>query len=119
VVLVSERLGPQKFQGRIVLIVNEHTASAGEIVCAFAAENRLAHIVGNQTAGRLLGGKGFRVGYGYLVILPGAAFLTWRGDSFEGRGIKPEIWVDWSPEAFQNGRDNQLEKAIEIAKALP
>ena len=119
VVLVSEGLGPRKFQGRIVLLVNEHTASAGEIVCAFAAENKLAHVVGNQTAGRLLGGKGFRVRNGYLVILPAAAFLTWQGKSFEGAGIKPDVWVDWSPEAFRHGRDNQLEKSIEIAKALP
>jgi C-terminal processing protease CtpA/Prc len=53
------------------------------------------------------------------VILPAAAFLTWQGKSFEGAGIKPDVWVDWSPEAFRDGRDNQLEKAIEIAKALP
>ena len=119
VVLVSEGLGPRKFHGRIVLLVNEHTASAGEIVCAFAAENKLAHIVGNRTAGRLLGGKGFRVGNGYLVILPAAAFLTWQGTSFEGQGIKPDILVDWSPEAFREGKDNQLEEALGIAKALP
>jgi carboxyl-terminal processing protease len=119
VVLFSEGLGPRKFHGRIILLANEHTASAGEIVCAFAAENRLAHIVGNQTAGRLLGGKGFRVGFGYVVILPAAAFLTWQGNSFEGQGIKPDVSVDWSPEAYGDGRDNQLEKAIELAKELP
>ena len=119
VVLVSEGLGPQKFHGRIVLLVNEHTASAGEIVCAFAAENKLAHLVGDQTAGRLLGGKGFRVGYGYLVILPGAAFLSWQGKSFEGQGITPDTRVDWSPEDHRDGKDNQLEKAIEIVKTLP
>jgi len=119
VVLVSEGLGPRKFHGRIVLLVNEHTASAGEIVCAFAAENKLAHLVGIQTAGRLLGGNGFRVGHGYLVILPGAAFLSWQGKSFEGQGIQPDTRVDWSPEAHRNGQDNQLEKAIEIVKELP
>lgn len=31
-------------------------------------------IVGSETAGRLLGGTGFKVGHGYLVILPKAAF---------------------------------------------
>jgi C-terminal processing protease CtpA/Prc len=119
VVLFSEGLGPRKFQGRIILLANEHTASAGEIVCAFAAENKLARIVGNQTAGRLLGGKGYRVGFGYVVILPAAAFLTWEGNSYEGHGIKPDVSVDWSPEAYREGRDNQLEKAIELAKELP
>ena len=113
VVLMTEGLGPQKFHGRIVLLVNEHTASAGEMVCAFAAENGLATMVGTETAGRLLGGKGFKVGHGYLVILPGAAYFTWQGKSFEGQGITPDIGVEWSPAAGREGRDNQLEKAIE------
>ena len=118
VVLMTEGLGPQKFQGRIVLLVNEHTASAGEMVCAFAAENRLATIVGTETAGRLLGGKGFRAGHGYLVILPGAAYFTWQGKSFEGQGIVPDMKAEWSPEAVRDGRDNQFEKAIEVVKGL-
>ena len=118
VVLMTEGLRPQKFRGRIVLLVNEHTASAGEMVCAFAAENKLATMVGTETAGRLLGGKGFRVGHGYLVILPGAAYFTWQGRSFEGQGITPDVKVEWSPEAVREDRDNQLEKAIDVVKLM-
>ena len=33
-------------------MVNEHTASAGEMVAAFASESKLATIVGTETAGR-------------------------------------------------------------------
>jgi C-terminal processing protease CtpA/Prc len=33
-------LGQQRFHGRVVLMVNEHTASAGEMVSAFAEENK-------------------------------------------------------------------------------
>jgi carboxyl-terminal processing protease len=118
VVLMTEGLGPKKCHGRIVLLVNEHTVSAGEMITAFAAENKLATIVGSETAGRLLGGSGFKVGHGYLVILPKAAFYTWQGKSYEGRGITPDVPVAWSPEAARQGKDNQLEKAIEMAKAL-
>ena len=35
VVLVSEGLGPQKWHGRVAILVNEHTVSAGEMVAAF------------------------------------------------------------------------------------
>ena len=97
---------------------NEHTASAGEMVCAFAAENKLATVTGTLTAGRLLGGKGFRVGHGYLVVLPAAAFFSWQGKFFEGQGVSPDVLVEWSPEAVQEGRDNQLEKAIEVVRSL-
>ena len=60
VVLVSEGLGLQKWHGRIAILVNEHTVSAGEMVAAFAAENKLATIVGTETAGRLIPGLGHK-----------------------------------------------------------
>ncbi|HEV2416411.1 MAG TPA: S41 family peptidase [Terriglobia bacterium] len=117
VVLMTEGLGPKRSHGRIVLLVNEHTVSAGEMITAFAAENKLATIVGTETAGRLLGGTGFKVGQGYLVILPKAAFYTWQGKSYEGHGIPPDVPIPWSSEAALRGTDNQLEKAIEVAKS--
>jgi carboxyl-terminal processing protease len=57
IVVVTEGKGPQKFQNRIVILVNEHTAGSGEMVAGFARENNLAKIVGVKTAGRLLGRK--------------------------------------------------------------
>ena len=58
----SPGLGPQKFHGRAVLLVNQHTASAAEMMTGFVKENRLATIVGTRTAGEVLGGKVFKVG---------------------------------------------------------
>jgi carboxyl-terminal processing protease len=42
----TEALAPQPFQHRVVLLVNEHSASASEMVAAFAQENDLATLVG-------------------------------------------------------------------------
>jgi C-terminal processing protease CtpA/Prc len=114
VVLVSEGLGRQPWHGRIVILTNEHTVSAGEMVCAFARENGLARIVGTETAGRLMAGSGFKVGHGYMVIMPKAAFITWQGNMYEGRGIAPDVIVPWAPDAYREGRDNQLEAASRI-----
>lgn len=118
VMLVSEGLGAKKWHGRILILTNEHTISAGEMVCAFAKENSLARIVGTETAGRLIPGSGFKVGLGYLVIMPRAEYITWGGQKFEGRGVVPDIVVPWSPEASAAGKDNQLECAIELARDL-
>ena len=41
-VLETEGLGPQPFHGRIVILINEFTHSAAEMVASFAAENKLA-----------------------------------------------------------------------------
>ena len=69
ILVVTEGFGPQKFHGRVVVLVNEHTASAGEMVAAFAEENGLATIVGTKTPGRLLSGSAFKAGFGYIVGL--------------------------------------------------
>jgi len=47
-------LAPRKFHGRVVLLVDEHTTSAGEMVSAFAEENNLAVIVGTKNPGPII-----------------------------------------------------------------
>jgi carboxyl-terminal processing protease len=96
VALVSEGLGPKKWHGRAAILVNEHTISAGEMVAAFASENRLAKIVGTETAGRLIPGSGSKVGAGYMLVMPKAEYRTWNDQRFEGSGIKPDVNVPWS-----------------------
>ena len=103
-------------QGR--LVVNEHSASAAEMLAAFAAENNLAKIVGTKTAGRLLSGSAFRVGHGYILVLPTAAYLTWSGRSLEGTGIMPDVEIDATYESLRAGEDVQLQKATEVVMQM-
>jgi C-terminal processing protease CtpA/Prc len=118
ILVVTEGLGARSFHGRVVVLVNEHTASAGEMVAAFAEENRLATIVGTKTPGRLLSGSAFKVGHGYILGLPVAGYLTWQGRMLENNGITPAFSVDLSRDALRQGRDTQLEQAVAVVKAL-
>ncbi len=67
VVLLTQGLGEQPFHKKIVVLVNELTNSAAEMVASFAAENRLATIIGKKTAGNVMGAANFKVGSGYWV----------------------------------------------------
>jgi carboxyl-terminal processing protease len=116
--LLTEGLGAKQFHQRIVMLVNEHTLSAGEMVAAFAAENVLARIVGTRTGGQVLGGANFSVGDGFILRFPAAAWYTWRGAIIEGSGVPPDVSVALAPEAFRRGIDNQLGVAVEIASAI-
>jgi C-terminal processing protease CtpA/Prc len=111
VAVFTERLGAQAHHGRVVLLVNEHSASAAEMVAAFAAENGLATLVGTKTPGRLVAANSFKVGSGYRVVLPVAAYFTWKGTNLEGRGVEPDTPEPISPEALWRGEDNQLARA--------
>ena len=118
ILVVTEGLGERRFHGRVVLLVNEHTASAGEMVAAFAEENNLATIVGTETPGRLLSGSAFKVGHGYILGLPVAGYLTWQGRMLENNGITPAVSTDLSRDALREGKDTQLEKAVEVVDNL-
>jgi C-terminal processing protease CtpA/Prc len=118
IVIATEGLGKRRFHGKVVLLVNEHSASSCEMVAAFASENRLATIVGSATPGRLLGGHSFRVGHGYRVALPVAAYYTWAGTFLEGKGVVPNVPEPFSASAIRIGCDTQLERAMDIVKSL-
>jgi C-terminal processing protease CtpA/Prc len=114
VALISEGLGPKRWHGCIAILVNEHTVSAGEMIAAFAQENGLATIVGTETAGRLIPGSGFKIGHGYMLIMPKAAYLTWQGRRFEGRGVKPDLEVPWTAIDEELSGDNQIDAASHV-----
>jgi C-terminal processing protease CtpA/Prc len=113
IALVTEGLGAQPFHGRIAILVNQHSASAAEMVAAFAQENGLATIVGTKTPGRLVGSRPFKLPYGYFLVLPVGAYLTWGGRRLEGSGVQPEVAIDVSREALIRGQDNQRERAAQ------
>ncbi len=114
ILLVSEGLGPKKWHGRVAILTNEHTVSAGEMVAAFASENGLAKLVGTATAGRLIPGSGFKIAHSYRLMMPKAAYLTWQDRRFEGSGVKPDVEVPWTADRTASSRDNQIEQALEL-----
>jgi carboxyl-terminal processing protease len=113
VVLQTEGLGKKPFQGRIVLLVNRHTASAAEMIVAFARENNLATIIGERTAGRLLSATSVKVGNGFRLALPTGAYYTWKGTVLEGTPIEPDQAIEFDWQDRRLGTDRQLDCAIE------
>ena len=118
VVIETEGLGARNFHSRIVLLVNEHTSGAAEMVAQFAKENRLAKLVGTKTSGRLVARSAFQIGFGYRLTIPIGAYVSWQGTRIEGKGIEPDVSVDWSFEEMALGHDVQLARAVEIAQSL-
>lgn len=117
VAVFTEGLGTARHHGRVVLLVNEHSASAAEMVAAFASECRLATLVGAKTPGRLVATSAFKLGRGYRVALPVAAFYTWQGTNLEGRGVTPDHEEPLSTEGLRSGVDSQLTAAVRLLVA--
>ena len=116
VMLLTQGLGEQPFHNRIVVLVNEWTNSAAEMVANFATENRLATVVGEKTRGNVLGAMNFKVGSGYWLRLPVSGWFTSKGRSLEGNGVEPDVEI--SADSLAVGRDDQMTKAIQIVSGL-
>jgi carboxyl-terminal processing protease len=114
IVLETEGLGNKPFHGRVVLLVDRHTASAAEMIVAFARENSLALIVGERTAGRLLSATSAKVGHGYRLAFPTGAYYTWKGSVLEGTPIEPDQSIAFDWREARRGKDPQLKHSIEL-----
>ena len=112
IVLLTQGLGPQPFHGKTVVLVNEWTNSAGEMVAAFAAENALATVIGTKTAGNVLGASNFEVGSDYWVRLPVFGWFTWSGACLEGSGVTPDRLVENASFGMGDRLSEHLEDAF-------
>jgi len=112
IVLQTEGLGEKPFHGRVVLLVNRHTASAAEMIVAFARENHLATIVGEKTAGRLLSATSVKVGNGFRLAMPTGAYYTWNGSVLEGTPMEPDELIGFNWRERRERVDGQLEHVV-------
>ncbi|AXC15566.1 Carboxyl-terminal protease [Acidisarcina polymorpha] len=118
ITVVTEGLGDQLFHEKVVFLVDRHTASANEMLIAFAREHKLAKIVGEPTPGRVLGGNKFKLPYGYWLALPVGSYKTRGGDFIEGRPMPPDVEVPFDAREAQKGRDTQLDMALQVVRQL-
>lgn len=118
----------------VVVLVNEGSASAAEIVAGALRDTRGAQLVGQKTfgTGTVLGQ--FNLTDGSALLLAIQEWLTPKGESFWHKGIVPQIEVSLPenvspllPEnertmtvaEFQSTTDKQLLRAIEVLKKQP
>jgi len=109
--LFTEGLGEQPWHGRTVVLVNEHTASAAEMVASFVKENRLATLVGTKTSGQVLGGANFKLPGGYTLRIPVAGWYSWSTSCIEGCGVSPDVPIPMMKDRLADRQDTQFEAA--------
>lgn len=98
----------------LVVLINENTASASELVAGAIRDHKKGTLVGQKTYGKALGQT--RRDYsedGSGIILTIARYFTPSGECIHGVGISPDIEI-----ALTEGseEDTQLQKAFEILK---
>ncbi len=101
--------------GPKVMIVNEYAGSGGDALPNFFRRRNLGTIIGKRTWGGLVGISGYpSLIDGGSVTSPSFGIYSPDGKwEVENIGVAPDIEVEMTPKDTQNGKDPQLEKAIE------
>jgi tricorn protease len=103
-------------QGPKVMIIDETAGSGGDMLPWMFRKFKVGTLVGKRTWGGLVGILGFPEFIdGGTVTAPNLAIWTTDGFVVENAGIEPDIEVEQWPADVIQGKDPQLEKAIETA----
>jgi tricorn protease len=97
----------------IVLLINEQSLSDAEMTSQGFKQLKLGEIVGNETYHWIIFTSGSGLVDGSFVRLPGWGCYTLDGKDLEATGVAPDIKVLNTFEDKINGKDPQLDKAIE------
>ena len=102
----------------LVVLVNEKSASASEIVAAALKDNGRATIVGVTTFGKGTVQNYVKLSFGGAVKFTIAEYLSPDGNPINGVGVEPDVVVE-APDGFILGMsedDPQLARALDIAR---
>lgn len=104
---------------KIVVLVNENSASASEILAAALRESYGATIIGETSFGKGKVQQTMKLDGGSMVKYTSAYWLTPKGTCIDGVGIVPDFLVSNETVTNEEGIvvdviDKQLEKAINI-----
>ena len=102
----------------IVILINENTASASEILAAALKESYGATLIGETSFGKGKVQQTMKLDDGSMVKYTSAYWLTPNGTCIDGIGINPDYYIVNEEVTDEDGNitipDAQLNKAIEV-----
>ncbi len=107
----------KKYDLNVVLLTNEGTASASEILVSALKENLNIKTVGMKTYGKGTVQRAYTLKSGATLKYTIENFLTSKGNVVNEVGIKPDYEVNLNKIFLTSGKeedDNQLQKAIDV-----
>lgn len=102
----------------LVVLVNENSASASEILAGAIKDRNLGTLIGTKTYGKGLIQTIYNLKGGYGLELTTERYLTPSLYALNGKGIEPNIVVEYKENKEDPFMDSQMVKAIEYLKSL-
>ena len=103
-----------RLMAKVAFVTDGRAISYAETYLGIIEHYQLAEIVGGPTAGTNGNVNPFTLPGGYRVVWTGMRVLKHDGSRHHGVGIRPTVPVSRTIEGVRAGRDELLEKAIEV-----
>ena len=111
--------GTSVFKGYpVVVLINQGSASGSEILAGALRENRGTALIGETSFGKGSVQQLERLSDDSSLKVTVAKWLTPNGETIHEEGLEPDVKVGIEEEDYEEGRDPQLERALEIIKDL-
>lgn len=107
-----------QFRKPLAVLMNGNSASASEIYAGAIQDYDAGEIVGTQSYGKGVVQQIFDLKDGTSVKLTIAEYFPPSGRSIDGKGITPDVEVEYEPDEENPEYDNQLERAIEVVEKM-
>ena len=102
---------------KMIVLIDEGSASASEIVAGALKEQGVAQLVGKNSFGKGSVQELVDITKDTALKVTIARWLTPNGTSISDGGLKPDVEVEFDSELFKKTeQDTQLQKAIELLK---
>ena len=98
----------------MVVLVNQGTASAAEILAGALRDNRGIKLIGEKTFGKGSVQELINLKDGSSLKVTVAKWLTPKGISISEQGLEPDYKVVIAEDDAGKNKDSQLDKAVEI-----
>jgi tricorn protease len=104
----------RKWTKPLVLLINNRSYSDAEIFPSAFRTLGLGKLVGQPTGAHVIGTVNVRLIDGSIFRIPRVGVFTTTGTNMERQGVLPDVAVEEGPEQLAQGKDLQLEKAVEV-----
>jgi carboxyl-terminal processing protease len=101
----------------LAVLVNSNSASASEVVAGALQDYGRAPLIGNQTFGKGSVDHFKQLSDGSAIYISIGRWFTPNGRQIEGNGLTPDMVVNTTEQDIQQGKDPQLDRAIEYIKS--
>lgn len=103
-----------QFTKPLAVLIDGNSASASEIYAGAIQDYGIGTIIGTRSYGKGVVQSVFDLQDGTSVKLTMAEYFTPKGRNIDGKGIEPDVEVEYVYDDEHPEADNQLEKAMEV-----